>query len=332
MNRFFDLRSDPDERTNVLHDAKYRTDIERLERLLLGPHGLPLIPVSDFSRTALANRRKVSHISNDGQRVFPRGALEDGRTMHAFLQELLATGPVVTDGAWGTQLQAHGLAQGASPDAWNLTHPDRVDEVPRAYVDAGSQIVLTNTFQANRVALSGHGLAEQTAGDQPGGSRDLAPGGGRAGERVRLDRPQRQAAVHGAVGEEDLAQAFAEQAEALAAAGADALVIETMSDLAEAKLAVAAAKRTGLPVVACMVFDSGKDKDRTMMGTPVEQAAETLAAAGADVIGANCGQGPAGYVAICRRLRAATDRPVWIKPNAGLPQIQDGQTVYAHDA
>ena len=126
----------------------------------------------------------------------------------------------------------------------------------------------------------------------------------------------------------ELRAAFAEQARALAEAGADALVVETMADLEEAKLAVSAARETGLPVVACMVFDSGKDKDRTMMGTTPEQAARALTEAGADVIGANCGQGIAGFTAICRRLRAATDRPLWMKPNAGLPTMVAGRARY----
>jgi methionine synthase I (cobalamin-dependent) len=102
-----------------------------------------------------------------------------------------------------------------------------------------------------------------------------------------------------------------------------------MSDIEEAKLAVSAARETGLPVVACMVFDSGKQKDRTMMGTTPEQAAQALTEAGADVVGANCGQGIAGFVAICRRLHAATDRPIWIKPNAGLPTVVDGRAHYS---
>ena len=115
---------------------------------------------------------------------------------------------------------------------------------------------------------------------------------------------------------------------ALADAGAEALVIETMAELEEAELALAAAKQTGLPVVACVVFDSGANHDRTMMGVTPEQAAARLTAAGADVVGANCGQGIAGYVDICRRMRTATDRPLWIKANAGLPDFVDGHVVY----
>jgi 5-methyltetrahydrofolate--homocysteine methyltransferase len=135
--------------------------------------------------------------------------------------------------------------------------------------------------------------------------------------------------MDGSVTPDEVKSVFEEQVRALAEAGADGLVIETMSDLAEAEIAVSAARSTGLPVVACMVFDSGKDKDRTMMGTTPEQAAKALMAAGADVIGANCGQGIAGFFPICRRLRAATDRPIWLKANAGLPTLVDGRATYS---
>jgi 5-methyltetrahydrofolate--homocysteine methyltransferase len=101
-----------------------------------------------------------------------------------------------------------------------------------------------------------------------------------------------------------------------------------MTDLAEAKLAVAAARQTGLPVVVSMVFDSGKERDRTMMGVTPEQAAEELTAAGADVVGSNCGRTIQGFVPLCRRLHSATDRPIWIKPNAGLPEWVEGKLVY----
>ncbi len=101
-----------------------------------------------------------------------------------------------------------------------------------------------------------------------------------------------------------------------------------MSDLCEAKLAVHSVKATGLPVVACMAFDFGADKDRTIMGHTPEQAARELAAAGADVVGANCGSGIEAYVSVCERLHSSTDRPIWIKPNAGMPQVVEGRTVY----
>lgn len=249
--------------------------------------------------------------------------------MHPLLAQMLLNGPVLTDGAWGTQLQARGLEQGASPDGWNLTHPDRVEEVPRAYIDAGSQVVLTNTFQANRLTLAGHGLDGKVREINVAGveiSRRACDGRARVFASMG---PTGKMIFMGQTTEDELMQVFGEQARSLAEAGADALVIETMADVAEAKIALAAAKPTGLPVVVCLVFDSGKDLDRTMMGTTVEKAVAELEAAGADVVGANCGQGAAGYIAICRRMRAVTQLPLWIKPNAGLPQYNDGVVTYA---
>jgi methionine synthase I (cobalamin-dependent) len=248
--------------------------------------------------------------------------------MHPTLQKLLASGPVVTDGAWGTQLQALGLAGGDCPDEWNLTHPDQVEAVARAYVEAGSQVILSNTFRSNAVALAGYGLAGRVVElNRAGAAISSRAAAGKALVFASVG-PSGKMLMTGEVTQDTLRSAFEEQAQALAEGGADGLAVETMSDLAEAIIAVAAAKATGLPVVATMVFDSGKNKDRTMMGNTPEQAAEALAAAGADVIGANCGLGIAGYLPVCRRLRQASDKPVWIKANAGLPEIVDGKLVY----
>ena len=244
------------------------------------------------------------------------------------IDQLIAAGPVVTDGAWGTQLQALGLPGGVCPDEWNLSHPDIVDQVPRRYVEAGSQIVLTNTFRANRIALASYNLADKVAEIN---RRGVEISRSAVGDRARVFAsmgPTGKMLMAGEVSEDELGAAFAEQARTLADAGAEALVIETMAELEEAELAVAAARQTGLPVVACVVFDSGADHDRTMMGVTPEQAAARLTKAGADVVGANCGQGIAGYVDICRRMRTATDRPLWIKANAGIPEVVGGKVVY----
>jgi len=248
--------------------------------------------------------------------------------MHPTIEKLASTAPIVTDGAWGTQLQQRGLPVGACPDAWNLTEPEKVEQVARAYVDAGSQIILTNTFGANRFVLARHDLADKVAEINRAGVEISKRAAGDGALVFASIGPSGVMLMMGEVGEDKLQAAFAEQAEAIADGGADGIVVETMADPAEAKLAVAAARASDLPVVACMVFDSGVDKDRTMMGTTVEQAAEQMMAAGADVIGSNCGQGIAGFVEICRRLKAATDRPIWIKANAGLPEVVDDQTVY----
>ncbi len=248
--------------------------------------------------------------------------------MFSQFKSLMDSGPIVTDGAWGTQLQQRGLANGDCPDAWNLSHAELVEEVPRAYVEAGSQVVLTNTFRANRLALDSYDLASRvTEINRAGAEISLRAAGTRALVFGSIG-PSGKMLLTGEVSEAELQEAFEEQAAALAATAVAGLVIETMSDLKEAKIALSAAKGTGLPVVVCMVFDSGRNLDRTLMGdTPVSCARE-LTAAGADVIGANCGQGIESYVNVCRQLRAGTELPIWIKANAGVPHIEQGQVVY----
>ena len=249
--------------------------------------------------------------------------------MHPTIEKLISNGAVVTDGAWGTQLQARGLAIGEFPDAWNLTHPQFVSEVARAYVNAGSRVILTNTFGANRVRLAENSLTDQVVEiNQRGVEISKIAAAGKAVVFASIG-PTGKLLISGEITPAEIQSAFEEQATALAQGGADGIVVETMADLEEAKLAVVVAKATGLPVVACMVFDSGKNLDRTMMGITPEQAAQELSEAGADVIGANCGQGISRFLPICQRLRVATDRPIWIKPNAGLPQLENGHAVYA---
>jgi 5-methyltetrahydrofolate--homocysteine methyltransferase len=248
--------------------------------------------------------------------------------MRNTLTQLLARTPVITDGAWGTELQRRGLPLGACPDAWNLEQPGKVEEVARAYVEAGSQIILTNTFGGNRFALARHGLADKVREINQAGVQISRAAAGDQAKVFASVGPSGAMLMMWQSGAAELEDGFAEQVQAQAEAGADGIVIETMSDLEEARLVLGAAKATGLPVVACMTFDSGKDQDRTMMGVTPEQAAEQLTAAGADAVGANCGQGIAGFVALCRRFRDATALPIWIKANAGLPQRVEGQAVY----
>jgi 5-methyltetrahydrofolate--homocysteine methyltransferase len=200
--------------------------------------------------------------------------------------------------------------------------------VARAYADAGSRIVLTNTFRANRVALSRHaGDARATDINRAGVEISRRAAAGRALVFASIG-PSGKLLAADEIDVASLEAAFAEQASALADAGADGLVVETMTDLVEARIAVEAALATGLPVVACMVFDSGKNRDRTMMGIGPEQAAVALTATGAHVIGANCGVGIDAAVPICAALASATERPIWIKPNAGLPELVDGGLTY----
>ncbi|HLV86232.1 MAG TPA: homocysteine S-methyltransferase family protein [Candidatus Sulfotelmatobacter sp.] len=251
-----------------------------------------------------------------------------GIRLKIMIQDLLKRGPVLTDGAWGTELQKLGLAPGEIADYWNLSHPEKVGLVARSYVEAGSEIILTNTFRANRVALHGRQGADEV--------RDL----NRRGVEISRSAAGAHARVFASIGpsgklllaeevtEQELYEAFAEQANALADAAPDAIVIETMSDLSEATIALDAAKATGLPTIVCMVFDSGRGQDRTLTGVTPERAARELTARGADVIGANCGKGIDGFIGICQRLHASTDRPIWIKSNAGLPHTSGDSIVY----
>jgi methionine synthase I (cobalamin-dependent) len=195
-------------------------------------------------------------------------------------------------------------------------------------VEAGSQVILTNTFRANRIALERHGLAEHLREiNRQGVEISRRAAAGRARVFASLG-PSGKLLMMGEVSEEELLAAYTEQAQALAEAGADALLFETMSDLVEAKVGVQAARTTGLPVIVSLAFDSGKNLDRTMMGTTPEVAAAELTAAGVDVIGANCGQGIESYAALCQRLHHSTPLPIWIKPNAGLPELLESGTRY----
>ena len=247
------------------------------------------------------------------------------------MDEWLAGGVMVSDGAWGTQLQARGLPSGTTPDTWNLTHADQVESVARAYAEAGSQVVLTNTFRANAVAMRNCSETELDAINRAGVVLSKKGAGNWALVFASIG-PTGKILMSGEVSGEQVTAAFAAQAQSLAAAGADALLIETMSDIEEARLAVEAVRRTGLPVIASFAFDSGKNKDRTMMGVTPEMVAAAMLEAGADAVGANCGVGVELSVPICRRLRAACELPIWIKPNAGLPTIEGTTLHYATTA
>jgi len=245
--------------------------------------------------------------------------------MHSVIKQLLTTGLVITDGAWGTQLQSRGLPVGACPDEWNLTQPGKVEEVAAAYVTAGSRIILTNTFGANRVRLAEFNLADKVSEINRRGAAISKKAAGTKALVFASVGPTGKMLVAGDVTEEELRIAFTEQATALKDGGADALVIETMAELEEAQIALEAAKATGLPVIVCMTFDTA---GRTMMGVAPDQAAKQFTAAGADVIGSNCGNGIAAFIPICQELRAATDLPIWIKANAGQPEYVDGKVIY----
>ncbi len=248
--------------------------------------------------------------------------------MHPLIKSLVKDGPVVTDGSWGTQMQKRGLKRGQSPDSWNLSHADQVREVAEQYINAGSQIILTNTFGASRLSLANFRLGDQAI--------EINMAGVRISKEAAADRayvfasigPTGRMLITRETTEEELQNVFEEQAKAQARAGADGIIIETMIDIDEARIAAMAAKQTGLPVIVSMVYDSGEDKDRTMMGNSPEEVVAEISKIGVDGFGANCGQGIEAFLPICRRMRQATDLPIWIKPNAGLPEVVDDGVVF----
>ncbi len=252
--------------------------------------------------------------------------------MHSLIESLIEKGPVVTDGSWGTQMQKRGLKRGQCPDSWNLSHADQVQAVAEQYIAAGSQVILTNTFGASRLSLANFKLAEKAA--------EINSAGVQISKEAAADRacvfasigPTGKMLVTGETSQDELRMVFEEQAIAQAQAGADGILVETMIDVAEAKIAALAAKQTGLPVIVSMVYDSGENKDCTMMGNSPEDVVAEIINVGVDGIGANCGQGIEAFLPICRRLRQATAMPIWIKPNAGLPEIIDDNVVFQTSA
>ena len=245
--------------------------------------------------------------------------------------DLLSRRIVFADGGMGSLLQARGLAPGEIPEKWNLSHPAEVTAIHRAYFEAGSDFVLTNTFGASPVKLAGegasHGCAELVAAAVANARRARDEAGG--GERfVALDigPTGRLLAPLGDLGFEEAVAAFAEQVRAGAAAGADLVVVETMSDLHELKAAVLAAKENcDLPVFATVTFD---ERGKLLTGGDPAAAVALLEGLRVDALGLNCGLGPDGAAPWAAALLDAASTPVMVKPNAGLPRVVDGRTVY----
>jgi 5-methyltetrahydrofolate--homocysteine methyltransferase len=249
------------------------------------------------------------------------------------LAHRFAHGPlVVGDGAMGTELQRAGLEPGACGDAWSLTHPDRVHAIHASYVDAGAELVLTNTFGTNRFVLGRYGLASRVA--------DVA----RASARLARQAAGNRASVLGDVGPcgglleplgevrpPDLEASLRETMAALLEEGVDGLLVETMTAIDEFAMALRVARELGAPVVvASMAFDRSRDRFRTMMGVTPEEAAATARDGGATLVGANCGRGlePPDFAELGRALNAASGLEVMLQPNAGQPVLRDEIVVY----
>ena len=235
---------------------------------------------------------------------------------------------LIADGATGTTLQKAGLPAGTAPERWNLENPDAVRALHRGYVEAGSDMVLTNTFGGTSVRLKREGLAERTAEINRAAAaiaREIA------GESVLvvgdIGPTGEMLTPLGTLVYEDAVASFAEQAGALAEGGVDVILVETMSDLMEVQAAVEGVRQvTDLPLMVTMSFDT---KGRTMMGVKPDRAAKTLASMGVDVMGANCGRTLTETLeAVLKMREAVPDAVLMAKPNAGLPHAEGGDLVY----
>jgi 5-methyltetrahydrofolate--homocysteine methyltransferase len=264
-----------------------------------------------------------------------RRAIDGGAASRKFRDLLDRPGPIMADGAMGTMLFANGLQFGDPPEVWNLTQPEVIRRIQRGYLDAGSQILMTNTFGGNRLRLGLHGLSERvdelnrTAAilaraevNAAGGTALVAGDIGPSGEIV---------APLGTLDYEIAVDVFREQAASLIAGGVDLIWIETMSDLNEIRAAIEGVRRVSpaIALVATMTFDT---RGHTMMGVSPEQAVEALTAWGVDAVGGNCGNGPDELLPVIERMHAAQPDAILVaKSNAGMPELVDMRAVYRAD-
>ncbi len=247
------------------------------------------------------------------------------------LQKLLKEKKVlVADGAWGTELIKKGFAVGDVPEVWNLENPFFVKEIARSYRDAGADIILTNTFGANRLKLKRTGFT--------GNIKQINRRG------VELSKEESEAVlIFASIGptgellkplgdfsEADFIEVFSEQVKGLAEGKPDGIIIETMSDIKEALCALEAVrKNSSLPVGISFSFNKGHEGFATMMGLSVEQAVKSVLKKKPAIIGANCGSVTIeDMIDIARTMKKFTSLPLWIKPNAGLPLLKNKKTIY----
>jgi 5-methyltetrahydrofolate--homocysteine methyltransferase len=236
---------------------------------------------------------------------------------------------VLFDGGMGTQLQAVGLELGQAPERWNLDKPDLVEKVHQDYINTGAQVVTTNSFGASQLKLATIGLDNQTLQINQAAAAIARRAVGDDHFVAGSIGPTGALLMMGDVDVKELEQGFITQARGLLLGGVDLFIIETMSDLEEALLALRAVKSiSDKPVIVSMTFEPGQHGYRTMMGIDIPTAVKELEEKGADVIGTNCGIGMDKAIEIVKEINELTTLPILAEPNAGLPRLEQDRTVY----
>jgi 5-methyltetrahydrofolate--homocysteine methyltransferase len=251
--------------------------------------------------------------------------------MRSLLKEIENGKILISDGGWGTYLHSLGLEVGACPEIWNITHRNEVLSIPKSYIEAGADIVLTNTFGAHPIRLKHYGLQDRAFELNEAGASISREAAGEDHFVLGSIGPSGAIIMMGEVPEEKVYDGFRIQVEALSKGGADAICIETMSEIAEACLAIRAAKEfTDLEVVCTFTYQKTvHDYYRTMMGVSPAEMIAAVKEAGADIIGANCGIGFDQMVEIAKEIREADpSTPVLVQANAGIPIVKNNKTIF----